>query len=113
NRVLSAIQDPKIGKVTSVVLRSTLNGETETFPVDGVFVAIGHIPNTAIFRGQVEMEEQGYIKVYNGTTATSVPGVFAAGDAVDFRYRQAITAAGTGCMAAIDAERYLAHSGGK
>jgi thioredoxin reductase (NADPH) len=111
NRVVSAIHDPQMGKVTSVVLKSALNGEAETLDADGIFFAIGHTPNTAIFRGQLDMDSQGYIKVFNGTTATSVLGVFAAGDAVDFRYRQAVTAAGTGCMAAIDAERFLEHSG--
>lgn len=111
NRVVSAILDPQASKVTGVTLRSTKDGETEFLPADGVFLAIGHVPNSGIFRGQLEMDEQGYIKVFNGTTATSARGVFAAGDVVDFRYRQAVTAAGTGCMAAIDAERYLQHHG--
>jgi thioredoxin reductase (NADPH) len=94
------------GKVGGVKLTDTLTGEVTDFPTDGVFVAIGHDPNTKLFEGKLDLAE-GYIKTAGETTATSVPGVFAAGDVVDFRYRQAITAAGMGCMAAIDAERWL------
>jgi len=95
------------GKVTSVRLRNLKSGAVWETPVDGLFVAIGHQPNTAIFKSQIELHPNEYVKVRPGTTQTSVPGVFAAGDVADFTYRQAVTAAGTGCMAALEAERYL------
>ncbi len=105
--VVEDIADPAAGKVTAVRLRNLKSGVRSEHPVDGLFVAIGHQPNTQIFKGQIERHANEYIKVVPGTTQTSVPGVFAAGDVQDFTYRQAVTAAGTGCMAALEAERYL------
>jgi len=98
--------DAKAGGVTGVRLKNVLNGSTEDFKTDGVFIAIGHEPNSKLFVGQLELNPNGYILTHDGSQ-TNVPGVFACGDVQDFVYRQAITAAGTGCMAAIDAERFL------
>jgi thioredoxin reductase (NADPH) len=107
NSALEDIQDPSKGKVTGVRLRNLQTNQLTERPVDGLFIAIGHQPNTQIFQGQVDLHPNGYIKVVPGTSQTSVPGVFAAGDVQDFTYRQAVTAAGSGCMAALEAERYL------
>ena len=100
------IKDLDQGKVTSLVLRDTTTGEKSELAVDGVFIGIGHVPNTALFKGQLAMHDNGYLKTHGGSR-TSVRGVFAAGDVQDHIYRQAVTAAGSGCMAAIDAERFL------
>jgi thioredoxin reductase (NADPH) len=111
NTVVEDVLDPAAGKVTTVRLRNVKTGALTDAPVDGLFVAIGHQPNTALFKGQLELHPNEYIKVKPGTMQTSVPGVFAAGDVQDFTYRQAVTAAGTGCMAALEAERYLEAEG--
>jgi thioredoxin reductase (NADPH) len=93
--------------LTGVILEDPRDHSTEEFNTDGLFIAIGHKPNTNLFKGQLDMDEVGYLKVKPGSTYTNIEGVFAAGDVADSKYRQAVTAAGTGCMAAIDAERWL------
>jgi thioredoxin reductase (NADPH) len=100
------IKDVDEGKVTSLVLRDTTTGASSELAVDGVFIGIGHVPNTELFKGQLALHDNGYLKTHHGSR-TSVRGVFAAGDVQDHVYRQAVTAAGSGCMAAIDAERFL------
>ena len=105
--VTEVVGEPDKGGVTGLVLADTKTGATREMKVDGLFVAIGHEPNTTLFKNQLDMDERGYILTKEKTTYTSVPGVFACGDAQDPTYRQAVTAAGSGCTAAIDAERWL------
>jgi thioredoxin reductase (NADPH) len=107
NSVVEEIHDLEKGEVTGAVLRNLETGERTELAVDGVFVAIGHTPNTSLFRGQLDLNPTGYICTTG--TRTTVDGVFACGDVQDPIYRQAITAAGSGCMAAMDAERFLEH----
>jgi thioredoxin reductase (NADPH) len=113
--VVDILGEPGDGRavtgVTGVVVRNVTTGEVRTLPVSGYFAAIGHRPNTDAFRGKLEMNETGYLKIRHPSTATSVEGIFAAGDVADWTYRQAVSAAGEGCKAAIDAERWLAAQG--
>jgi len=108
SHVVTEVLDPKEDKVTGVRVKNLKDDSMKTIDCAAMFVAIGHTPMTELFKGQLDMHDNGYIKVKLGSAHTSVPGVFAAGDVADFTYRQAVTAAGTGCMAALDAERWLA-----
>jgi thioredoxin reductase (NADPH) len=100
--------DPLAGGLTGLALTDTVSGEHSTFETEGAFVAIGHAPSTELFKGQLTTDDSGYLLVESGTPKTAIPGVFACGDVMDHVYRQAVTAAGTGCMAALDAERFIA-----
>jgi thioredoxin reductase (NADPH) len=104
--VIERVLDPGKGAVEGVELRDLKSGKTSTLPLEGIFIAIGHHPNTKVFHGKLDMDANGYLITHNGSK-TNIPGVFAAGDVQDHRYRQAVTAAGSGCMAALDAERFL------
>ncbi|WP_394837066.1 thioredoxin-disulfide reductase [Pendulispora rubella] len=108
---IDEILDVSKGEVTGARVRNLRTNEVTDVPITGFFVAIGHTPNTDLFKGQLELHDNGYIKTKPGTTQTNIPGVFASGDVQDFVYRQAVTAAGTGCMAALEAERWLAQNG--
>ena len=107
NKVVVEMMGSKEDGVNGIRLKDTKTGEETVFECEGVFLGIGHKPNTDLFKGQLELDDHGYLIVEKGTTKTAIPGVFAAGDVQDSVYRQAVTAAGSGCMAAIDAERYL------
>jgi len=111
SHVVDEVLDVKEDQVTGMVVRNLKTGEKATIPIAAFFVAIGHTPMTELFIGQLDVHPNGYLKTMPGSTRTSVPGVFAAGDVQDWTYRQAVTAAGTGCMAALDAERFMQQEG--
>jgi len=106
--VVEEVLDPSKGEVTGARVHNLKTKETSVIDCTGFFVAIGHTPNTDLFTGQLDLHDNGYIRTKPGSSYTSVPGVFACGDVQDFTYRQAVTAAGSGCMAALDAERWMA-----
>ncbi len=108
NSEVAEILGLETGKVTGVKLRNTVDGTVTEMPIDGVFAAIGHAPNSSLVKDLIDLDEKGYVKVTPGTSKTKIPGLFACGDLQDPHYRQAVTAAGSGCMAALDAEKYLA-----
>jgi len=108
--IVTEVKDPEKKEVTGVQVQNVKSMKEDFFPCQGVFIAIGHVPNTQIFQDKLDLDETGYIKVKHPSTATNIPGIFACGDCVDHTYRQAVTAAGTGCSAAIDTERYLAET---
>ena len=108
NSEITQINNPKENKVTDIIVKNNKNGESKSMSTDAVFIAIGHIPNTSLFKDFLNLNKNGYILTEEGTK-TNIPGVFACGDVQDWEYRQAITAAGSGCMAAIDTERYLSN----
>ena len=109
--VIQEIKGSRESAVKGVIVEDTLTGKTREESCDGVFLAIGHIPNTSLFADSMELDKKNYIVSKNGSTATDIPGVFACGDVQDSYYRQAVTAAGTGCMAAMDAERFMESEG--
>ena len=111
NTEIDEILDVSKGEVTGVKIRNNKNNESSTLAVTGYFVAIGHTPNSDLFKDFLELHDNGYLKTKPGTAQTNIPGVFASGDVQDFVYRQAVTAAGSGCMAALDASRFLEEQG--